>query len=81
MSAHAIRFDPDGTAVCLWTEALPLAELGTLLVTRASNVEFNHTKQVWEVIFDSKVAFSHPSRAECIAWEVATLNKRIASVK
>ena len=31
-----ISFTPEGTAHCLWTEALPLHELGRLQVTRVS---------------------------------------------
>jgi hypothetical protein len=40
-----ISFKPDATAQCLWTEALPLHELGRLEITRASNLEFNNTTQ------------------------------------
>ena len=42
-----IAFNPDGTAQCLWTEALPLPELGRLQITRASNIEFNNATQQW----------------------------------
>jgi len=69
---HVITFAADGTARCLWTEAVPLQELGTLDVHRASQVEFNPLKQVWEVRLTSNpsaVAFSHPSRAFCLQWE------------
>jgi hypothetical protein len=65
-----ISFKPDGTAQCLWTEALPLHELGRLEITRASHIEFNNTTQQWEVI-DRKgqVRFSAKSRAACLDWE------------
>jgi hypothetical protein len=33
---HIITFALDGTAHCLWTEAVPLQELGLLDVQRAS---------------------------------------------
>jgi hypothetical protein len=46
---HVITFALDGTAHCLWTEAVPLQELGVLDVRRASQVEFNPSKQEWEV--------------------------------
>ena len=42
-----IAFYLDGTAQCLWTEALPLHELGRLEITRASNIEFNNATQQW----------------------------------
>jgi hypothetical protein len=69
---HVITFVADGTARCLWTEAVPLQELGVLEVQRASDVEFNPAKQVWEVRLASNpsvVAFSHSSRAICLHWE------------
>jgi hypothetical protein len=69
---HVITFAADGTARCLWTEAVPLQELGLLDVQRASQVEFNPSKQEWEVHLTSNpetVAFSHASRETCLEWE------------
>jgi hypothetical protein len=69
---HIITFAADGTVRCLWTEAVPLQELGRLEINRASQVEFNPAKQEWEVRLASKpgaVAFSHSSRAICLHWE------------
>lgn len=73
-----IDIDTAGTARCLWTETIPLADIGLLEITRASNVEFNPAEQAWEVRLASdpaRVAFAHPSRAACIAWEIETLNR------
>lgn len=70
----------DGSVECLWTEAIPLDSLGTLNVKRASNVEFNEASQEWEVKLATSpdaVAFSHTSRAQCIAWEVETINDQL----
>jgi hypothetical protein len=69
---HVITFALDGIARCLWTEAVPLHELGRLNIHRASQVEFNEKEQKWEVRLESNpgiVAFSHVSRAVCLAWE------------
>jgi hypothetical protein len=69
---HVITFAAEGTARCLWTEAVPLQELGRLEVHRASQVEFNPAKQNWEVRLTSNpgaVAFSHASRETCLHWE------------
>jgi hypothetical protein len=69
---HVINFASDGTAHCLWTDIVPLQELGLLNVERASQVEFNPSKQVWEVRLTSNpgaVAFSHSSRETCLHWE------------
>jgi hypothetical protein len=65
-----ISFKPNGTAQCLWTEALPLHELGRLEINRASNVEFNNTNQKWEVIDRrGKLRFFAKSRSACLEWE------------
>ena len=69
-----ISFTSDGTAQCLWTEALPLQELGRLEVTRATNIEFNNTTQHWEVIDrKGRVRFIAKSRAACLEWEQQNL--------
>lgn len=65
-----ISFNLDATAQCVWTEALPLHELGRLEITRASNIEFNHADQKWEVIDrKGRVRFIAKSRAACLEWE------------
>src|SRR5512136_1723773 len=69
-----LQFNTNGTASCLWTEALPLHELGQLQVTRASNVEFNNSSQHWEVKDRrGKVRFIAKSRAACLEWEQTNL--------
>jgi len=74
MSAIAISFSPDGTAQCLWTEVLPLHELGRLEITRNSNIEFNNSSQHWEVKDRrGKVRFIAKSRATCLEWEQTNL--------
>ena len=77
MRTHTITVAPDGTVRCLWTEAVPLHELGRLAIQRASTVEFNCREQTWEVRLASKpevVAFSHSSREICLDWERNTIN-------
>lgn len=69
-----IQFNPDGTALCLWTEALPLHELGRLEITRASAIEFNNATQQWEVIDrKGRVLFIARSRSACLEWEQQNL--------
>jgi hypothetical protein len=69
-----ISFKPDGTAQCLWTEALPLHELGRLEIHRATNIEFNNGTQQWEVRDrKGKVSFSARSRFACLEWEQINL--------
>jgi hypothetical protein len=69
-----ISFHPDGTALCLWTEAVPLHELGRLEITRASNIDFNNTDQKWEVIDrKGRVRFVAKSRSACLEWDQKNL--------
>jgi hypothetical protein len=69
-----ISFTTDGTAHCLWTEAVPLHELGRLEITRASNIEFNNSTQHWEVKdLRGKVRFIARSRCACLEWEEENL--------
>lgn len=73
-----IQFATDGTGRAVYTEELPLAELGSLSMTRASSVEYNETTQQWDVRLTSnpdQVAYSDKSRNECIKWEVNKLNE------
>ncbi len=74
MNQYTITFSPDGIAHCLWTEAVPLHELGRLEITRATNIEFNNATQHWEVK-DRKgqVRFFAKSRSACLEWEQQNL--------
>lgn len=70
-----IDFTPDGNARCLHSEEIPLQSIGTLSVSRASNVEWSGFLQEWEVFTDHKDPcqrqrlFHHPSRQACLDWE------------
>jgi hypothetical protein len=78
MNTHMISFPSDGTARCLWTEVLPLHELGRLEIHRASTVEFNVAEQKWELRLASNadvVVFSDSSRETCLNWERRILNE------
>jgi hypothetical protein len=69
-----ITFEPDGTARCLWTETVPLNELGRLEIHRATNIEFNNPTQQWEVR-DRRghIRFFSKSRSACLEWEQSNL--------
>ncbi len=65
-----ITFAPDGTARCLWTEAVPLHELGRLEIQRATQIEFNTEAQHWEVRDrNGSVRFCAATRSSCLEWE------------
>jgi hypothetical protein len=69
-----ISFKPDGTAQCLWTDVLPLHELGRLEIHRANHIEFNNSTQHWEVKDRAgKVRFIAKLRSACLEWEQSNL--------
>ena len=71
---HVITFRPDGTALCLWTEAVPLQELGRLEVHRAINIEFNNITQNCQVRdLKGHLWFCSRFRSECLEWEQENL--------
>ena len=72
-----LTFAPDGTARCLYGEAIDLHALGHLSVTRASTIEFDTQTQRWQVRRpgEKTVLFSHPSRGKCLAWERENLGR------
>ena len=76
MSAVTLRFDPDGRVHCLYSEVIDLQKLGVLALRRATQIEFNHSTQQWEVrdAEDASPRFTHRSRIECLAWEQQHLN-------
>lgn len=73
MSAHSLLIKSNGEIVCLWTDDLSLAELGQLIVERASTIEFEPLSQLWEVRLAAEtphqVVFAHKSRQVCLQWE------------
>ena len=72
-----LAFLPDGTGLCLHTDAFPLAELGTLKIERNAEVLFNNTTQLWEVTRPgerSHVLHSNTSHSAAVAWEIANLD-------
>jgi hypothetical protein len=76
MNTTEISFNTDGTAHCLWTEAVPLHELGRLEIHRATNIEFNNSAQQWEVKDrKDKVRFFSRSRSACLEWEHQYFNQ------
>ena len=70
MNTVVLTVDPSGQASCLYSELIDLQSLGSLEVTRATQIEFNQARQQWEVKdLNDKILFSNPSRTLCLAWE------------
>ena len=71
-----ITFHLNGTAHCLYTEAIPLQSIGQLEMTRASHIEFNQESQEWEVRdTDNQLLYSNTSRSACLDWEQQHFNQ------
>lgn len=72
-----IRFDPDGTGHCLYTEAVDLSSLGRLQMERATTIEFDEQAQKWQVRdLDGSDLFNSPSRGTCLNWERDYFNRK-----
>ena len=71
-----LTVNPQGQIGCLYTEAIDLAALGKLEIKRATNIEFNHNTQQWEVHdISGKVLYGHRSRNTCLRWEQKHFNQ------
>ena len=71
----SLRFSPEGTAECLYTEMVDLRALGRLEVVRATGITFDSEDQRWEVRsalyggLYGGLLFAHRSREACLQWE------------
>jgi len=76
MNTLVLKFDTSGAGHCLYSELIDLNRLGSLKVRRASNIEFNASRQEWEVRNRSgRVLHSNPSRSVCLAWAQNHFNR------
>ena len=70
MNEVAIIFTPDGTGHTLYTEAVPLGQIGRLSIQRATMIAFDNDAQYWRVYDPTGFPmFNSPSREECLEWE------------
>lgn len=61
---------PTGEIRCLWTDELPLRELGgEIQVARASNVDWDAAAGEWVVSVHGTELFRNASREVCLGWE------------
>jgi hypothetical protein len=77
-----LQVHPDGRRFAIYSDKLPLQELGHITTKRASNVEHNDKTQEWEVtlIGEETPRFANKSRQECIKWEVAHIEGRMTEI-
>ena len=71
LKSFKIIYSRDGqTMQYLHTDAVPLGRFGPREVTRASDVEFDHTKQEWyAALMDGQEIARHPTRDAVLAQE------------
>jgi len=76
MSKATLFVDSNGHVTGLHTDMIPLEKLGKLDIKRASNIEFNNRKGVWEVEIAGwdGALFSSTSREQCLKWERRYIN-------
>ncbi len=67
-----LEIDSKGNVHTLYTDEINLFEIGVVTnVRKASNVEFNEEKQVWEVLsLEGKVLYENVNRERAIGWEI-----------
>ncbi len=69
-----VRIAPDGTVRTLWSDVLPLREVGRVTMERASNVEWDEARQMWVARTpDGRELAASTSRADVIRREVEVL--------
>lgn len=67
-----LEIDKEGNVHGLYTDEIDLFSVGRVTnVHKASNVEFNETEQVWEVLsLEGKVLHRNINREAAINWEI-----------
>lgn len=70
-----LRINPDGSVVCLYRDTLPFLKGGRPTIQRASHVEFENTKQCWEILTPNYklVESGFPTRQAAIDREIEIL--------
>jgi len=73
---NVLTIAPGGIVTGLYTETIPLAEIGALKISRLTDIEFNDSTQQWEVRDRAgALLFSHASREQCLRWEHEHFNQ------
>jgi hypothetical protein len=75
---RVIVIRPNGTVRTMWSDALPLREMGHVSAMRASSVEWDEEHQLWVARDnDGKIIAIDKDRDAAIAQEVAVLQRRL----
>lgn len=70
------EIDTEGNMHGLYTDEIDLFGVGQVTqVRKASNVEFNESKQTWEVLsLEGEVLHTNSNRQEAIDWEIVNFS-------
>jgi hypothetical protein len=74
---HVFHITETGQIETLYTEDLPLFALGAATITRASEIEYNNDRKLWQVKIDRSIVFEDSSRASCLQWEHTAINTKL----
>ncbi len=72
-----IHFRANGSAKCLWTDAIDLRAIGKLKVSRASTIEYNNRVRLWQVKVKGRIVYDSHTRAGCLDWEADHFNQQL----
>ena len=73
---NVLTVAPGGIVTGLYTETIPLAEIGALHIERLTSIEFADASQQWEVRDRAGgLQFADPSRVACLDWEHRHFNQ------
>lgn len=83
MAKRKILVDRLGNVKALCDNKLEyIPGLGPKQIHRAADVEFNNTRQVWEIIVPGgEIIGEHPRRDEAIKLEISLMEKRIKETR
>lgn len=66
---NVLTFTTAGIVTGLYSEVIDLTCLGKMKIKRATTVEFNNDRQVWQVKDRKHTLYESPSRQNCLDWE------------
>jgi hypothetical protein len=77
---HHIVVLKGGGIRMIYTDALPLSNLGKLTISRASNVEYDNDRGGWvtTLVTGEELPGIHPTRQAALVAEIEEVNRRLA---
>jgi len=72
---NTLNFKTTGIVTGLYSEVIDLTCLGKMKIKRATTIEFNNDRQVWQVKDRKHTLYESPSRQTCLDWEQQYFNR------